>query len=146
MTVTQLSKRVLKNLMSAVRTGQNPAKNRNGFTLIEILVALSVISIVLITVFRLQSQTIFMNHLSRFNATAPFLAQGKLAELEMNLPEAPVSDSGDFGDDFPGYQWRLTITQVASETLGDNAPLLGKIDIDVALNENQYAYHLRTYR
>jgi len=118
----------------------------NGFTLIEILVALSVISIVLVTVFRLHSQTISMNHLSRFNATAPFLAQGKLAELEMNFPETPLSDSGDFGDDYPGYRWQFAIAKVESEALGDSASPLRKIDIDVDLNENQYTYRLRTYR
>ena len=51
-----------------------------GFTLLEILVAMSVITFTLISVFRLYTQTIAMNPLLSFNTTAPFLAQKKMAE------------------------------------------------------------------
>ena len=52
----------------------------SGFTLLEILVAISIISIALIAVYRLYTQTLSMHQFQIFNTQAPMLAQKKMAE------------------------------------------------------------------
>lgn len=116
-----------------------------GFTLLEVMIALAVMSIVLVSVYRMHSQSLAMNTATRFYTLAPMLAQGKMAELKALSTGAFSQDSGDFGEQFPGYSWKTSIAEVSSEILGEVAEDLKQIDISVALNENQFVYSLRTY-
>ena len=118
----------------------------SGFTLLEVMVALSIIAIVLVYVFHMHTGTISMNRGARFDATAPLLAQRKLSEILMRPSDEIASDSGGFGEDFPGYRWRLDITGVSSEVLADAAERFKKIDLVVSLNEKEFTYQLSTYR
>ena len=117
-----------------------------GFTLLEIMVAISIIAIVLVSVYKMHAQTISMNYAARFYTTAPLLAQLKIAELETETLEELTDDSGDFGDKFPGYHWNVTIDAVESEGLGNIAEYLKKIDVNISFNKDEFAYSLRTYR
>ncbi len=69
-----------------------------------------------------------------------------MAELEAISSSAFPENSGDFGEEFPGYSWETSVADVASEILGEVAEDLKQIDIKVSLNENQFVYNLRTYR
>ena len=117
-----------------------------GFTFLEIMVALTIIAIVLVSVYRMHAQTISMNYAVRFYATAPLLAQLKIAELETINMEDQTDDSGDFGNEFPGYHWDIVIDDVESETFGDIAEDLKEIDVVVSFNNDEFTYNLRTYR
>lgn len=127
----------------------NPARfsrTPSGFTLLEVMVALAVMSIVLVSVYRMHSQSLTMNTGARFYTLAPLLAQKKLAELESLSESVFPDDSGDFGEQYPGYSWRATVADVSSEVLGEVADDLKQIDLTVSLNGNQFSYDLRTYR
>ena len=117
-----------------------------GFTLLEVMVALSVMAIVLVSVYRMHSQSLTMNTAARFYTQAPILAQGKMAELEALSSGAFPENSGDFGEQFPGYSWKTSVADITSEILGEVAEDLKRVDITVSLNENQFVYSLRTYR
>lgn len=117
-----------------------------GFTLLEVMVALAVMSIVLVSVYRMHSQSLAMNTAARFYTQAPMLAQSKMVEIEVLSSSVFPEDSGDFGEQFPGYGWQASITDVTSEILGEVAEDLKRIDITVSLNENQFVYTLRAYR
>ncbi len=119
---------------------------RSGFTLLEIMVALSIIAIVLVTVFKMHSQNISMNNAARFYTTAPLLAQRKMAELEIKPINEWTSGSGNFEDEFPGYNWSVFLDDVRSETLGSVADDLKKIDVTVSFNNNEFTYGFRTYK
>ncbi|NOY69509.1 MAG: prepilin-type N-terminal cleavage/methylation domain-containing protein [Deltaproteobacteria bacterium] len=80
-----------------------------GFTLLEVLVSLAIIAIVFVSVLRLQGQTISMNESTRFYAVAPFLAQQKMAEVTADPSSFSGSQSGDFGEDAPGYVWKAGV-------------------------------------
>lgn len=121
-------------------------KISSGFTLLEVMVALAVMSIVLVSVYRMHSQSLTMNTAARFYTLAPMLAQGKMAELEVLSSSAFPENSGDFGEQFPGYSWKAAVADVSSEILGEMAEDLKRVDIRVSLNENQWVYSLRTYR
>ncbi|MFC1876919.1 prepilin-type N-terminal cleavage/methylation domain-containing protein [Thermodesulfobacteriota bacterium] len=117
---------------------------RAGFTLLEILVAMSIITFALIAIFRLYTQTISMNHLLSFNITAPFLAQKKMAE-QTSMPGKELGDdAGNFGEEFPGYTWAVFVEDVISEVLETED--LKKIDVRVSINTDEYTYFLRRYR
>ena len=118
----------------------------SGFTLLEVLIAMAIMAIVLISVFRLHSQTLSMAAATRFYTQAPLLAQSKMAQLEAMSSNAVSGDSGDFGEKFPGYGWSVSTEDVSSEALSDAAADLKRIDVTVTLNEKEYAYSVRSYR
>jgi general secretion pathway protein I len=117
-----------------------------GFTLLEVMVAMSIMAIVLVSVYRMHSQTLTMNTANKFYTQAPLLAQSKLVQLETGSSEIIAGDSGDFGEKFPGYSWNVTVEEVSSEALGEVANDLKRIDLSVSLNNNEYVYNVRTYR
>jgi len=138
-----------RNLQPATRNQEPGTRNLHpefGFTLLEIMVAISIIAIVLVSVYRMHAQTVSMNYAVRFYATAPLLAQLKIAELEIINMEDQTDDSGDFGNEFPGYRWDIAIDDVESETFGDIAEDLKEIDVVVSFNKDEFTYNLRTYR
>ena len=137
--------------MKNIATGNLQRRTRNlqsdfGFTLLEIMVAVSLIAIVLVSIYKMQAQTISMNYEARFYAAAPLLAQFKMTEQETKSLEDLTSDSGNFGDDFPGYSWSMAVDDVESEALGNTAKELKKIDVTIFLNNDEFTYNLRTYR
>ena len=118
----------------------------SGFTLLEVMVAMAIMAIVLVSVYRMHSQTLTMNAAARFYTQAPMLAQSKLAQLEADSSEIIAGDSGDFGDKFPGYTWSISTDEVSSEALGEIAADLKRIDMTVSFNSDEYVYNVRTYR
>jgi general secretion pathway protein I len=118
----------------------------SGFTLLEVLIALAIMAIVMVSVYRMHSQTLSMASANRFYTAAPMLAQSKMAQLEATPADVISGDSGDFGDKFPGYSWTVSTEDVASEMLGEITEDLKRIDVTVTLNENEYQYTIRSYR
>ena len=118
----------------------------SGFTLLEVMVAIAILAIVLVSVYRMHSQTLAMNTAARFYTQAPMLAQSKLAQIEVDSSGITGTDSGEFSDKFPGYTWRISTEEVASEALGEIAAGLKRIDMTVVFNSDEYIYNVRTYR
>ncbi len=131
--------------MQALKTNQ-VSSIQTGFTLLEVLIAMAIMAIVLISVYRLHSQTLSMTTANRFYTQAPLLAQSKMAQLEATSSESISGGSGDFGDNFPGYGWSVFTEAVSIEALGEAATDLNRIDVTVTLNENEYEYTIRSYR
>lgn len=122
------------------------ARRETGFSLLEVMVAMAVMSIVLVSVYRMHSQTLSMNSANRFYTLAPMLVQSKLAQLEAASSEIIAGDSGDFGEKFPGYSWTVSVQDVGVEALGEISNDLKRIDLTVSLNNNEYTYGVRMYR
>jgi len=119
---------------------------KKGFTLLEVMVALSIIAIVLVSVYRMHAQTVSMNNEVRFYVTAPMLAQIKMAEIKSESLEDIGDDSGDYGDEFPDYRWNMVIDDVESTALGNIARDLKKIDLLISFNNDEFTYNLRAYK
>jgi general secretion pathway protein I len=111
----------------------------NGFTLMEVMIAMAILAIALVTIFQSQSQSISMTGNSRFLTTASLLAQGKMAEIEMMNMGNVKTDSGDFGDGFPDYTWRVEVKDTEFE-------MVKKIELTVVNNRlalnNKYLLEL----
>lgn len=81
-----------------------------GFTLLEVMIAMTILAIGLSAVFQLKSQSISMASESRFLTTASFLAQMKMSDIEAAASVQTQTQTGDFTPDFPEYGWSLTVT------------------------------------
>ncbi|MDH4322100.1 MAG: prepilin-type N-terminal cleavage/methylation domain-containing protein [Desulfobulbaceae bacterium] len=117
----------------------------DGFTLLEVMVAVAIIAIALTTLFGSQTQSAALVGEARFYTTAPLLAQEKMTELlAAGLADA-TNDSGAFGDDFPGYRWRVEPRSVAGAT-PEVAALLRGVDVVVSWGEpERYRYVLTRF-
>jgi len=131
----------------AALLGRGSAPMNRGFTLLEVMVALGIMAIVLVSVYRLQSQTLAMSMESRFHTQAPLLARSALARLEHSKEREMISGEGDFGREYPGYRWKITVADAPSEVLGRELSAdMKRIDVEVTLNNGEYSYGFRTYR
>lgn len=107
----------------------------------EVMIAMAILAIALVSVFQLLSQSISMSSDSRFMTTAALLAQSKMVELETDSSLSNKSDSGDFGTDYPQYSWHLEISDT-------QIPQFKKIEITVTnkLFINRGTYKLVLYK
>jgi len=136
--------------MNASERPPDRRQRLSGFTLLEVMVALGIMAIVLTSVYRLQAQTLSMSLESRFYAQAPLLARSALTRYEETArrEQRPLAtDQGDFGREFPGYAWKITVDEAPSQALGaDISRDMKRIQVIVTLNGGQFAYGMRTYR
>jgi len=121
-------------------------RSSTGFTLLEIMVAISIIAIVLVSIYGMQTQTISMNFISRFQTTAPMLAKQVLTKIETKPIDDLVDDSGDFGKEFSDYKWQVSVKEVESEALGEVTKDLKQIEVTVSFNEDEDVYNIRLYK
>jgi len=117
-----------------------------GFTLLEVMIAFSIIAIVITTLWGLHSQTVYLNLNSQFDTQAPFLAEIRTSQIIEKITKNEDTATGDFGEDFVGYAWTSSVTNVESETLGAFAEKLKKIEVSVIFNNGEFVYTLTSYR
>lgn len=87
-----------------------PNHARSGFTFIEVTAALAILALALVALIDgVRTGTMaFMR--TRDLATAQTLARRVMTETLLN-DEVPLDDEvdrGDFGSDYPGYEWEVT--------------------------------------
>jgi general secretion pathway protein I len=87
---------------------QYPVSNK-GFTLIEILVAISILSISLVVIFQLFSGGLKSSRLSDQYTRGIFHAKEKMEELLLSTDFEEEESEGEFGDSF---RWKSAITRV----------------------------------
>lgn len=122
-------------------------EKQTGFTLLEVMVSLSIIAIVLVSLLISQSQSVSLQDESKFNTTAAMLAQYKLSEFELKKADDLISDSGEFGDDFPNYFWKVNVQDVSYTGAEEFTKYLKQIDLNIYRGENErYQYTVRLYR
>jgi prepilin-type N-terminal cleavage/methylation domain-containing protein len=77
-------------------------KRNQGFTLIEVVVAVTLAGLVTVSMAKLFAQAAFTQHNANGKVTALIIGAGKLAELEYNCEPA---SSGDFPAPYKRFSW-----------------------------------------
>lgn len=124
-----------------------PKSDSRGFTLLEVIIAIAILAIALTSLFGSQSQSLSLAIEARFNVTASFLAQEIIAEYEASLREF-VDDEGDFGENFPGFTWRVEVSNADLadlEGLGELQPPLERVELTINWEGNPFATTLTYY-
>jgi general secretion pathway protein I len=118
-----------------------------GFTLLEVMIAVAVLTIALTAILGLQSRSLTLAAESRFHTTAALLAQNKMSEMAVMDMGNLTSDSGDFSDVFSDYSWRVSVQNTDLPGLEKMSGRLKRIDLEVTCGEGElYSYDLRLYR
>jgi general secretion pathway protein I len=118
-----------------------------GFTLLEVMVAMAIIAIAMTAVLSLQSQSISLASEAKFSTTAALLAQNKMAETEWGNRLDLSSDSGDFEEDFPGYTWQVKVEDVSMDLPENVSNHLKEMTVIISWGEEGvYRYQLKAYR
>lgn len=81
-----------------------------GFTLLEVMIALAIISIALVSLLALGNRSISVQDRLQHITQATLLAQQKMAEAEVEAVNGTLERAdaaGGFSSPFEGYRWRI---------------------------------------
>lgn len=118
--------------------------NGAGFTFIEVIAALAIVSISLLGLLRFHLLSIRMVNTARMTSQAVFLAQDKIAEtLAGGYPELGTN-SGSVERDNSSLKWRTEVTDLhLPQWLRADINGLRKISVDVAFKQGVHRKHLQ---
>jgi len=86
------------------------------------MVAIAILAITLSALFGSQAQSVSLAAEAQFNIHAALLAKAKLAEYQSGV--IPLeNDDGDFGEEFPGYSWKVEVQDAEIEALPVPVPV-----------------------
>ena len=120
---------------------------QQGFTLLEVMIAVAILAIALTSLFGSQSASVALATETRFNTHAPLLARMQLAEILSG--DEIFSTEGDFGEDFPEFSWKLLTDEAyfgSSELLQQLEGQIVHLSMTVTWGDEIYSYQLDTYR
>ena len=91
--------------------GTMAAGEDRGFTLLEVMVAVSIMALVLVTLLGLKNKTMQDVMLADHMTTATLLAKRMMTDTIVVKPRLPLEDEGEFSEEeFKGYAWKKTIS------------------------------------
>jgi len=95
------------------------ARRAGGFTLIEVMVALAILSVSLVVLLGLRNRDVQLRAYARDLTRATLLAREMAATVDADgTPEMGYVE-GDFGPDQPGFSWQRQVSPFMSEFIGD---------------------------
>lgn len=94
----------------------NESNPSAGFTLVEILVTLAILSAVLPSLLQVFASAARNQALSDDNTTALYLLKFRMAEIEMSGYPDVGEETGEFGDN-SRYQWRSVVEDIEAEQI-----------------------------
>lgn len=117
----------------------NRQSSAQGFTLLEVMIAVAVLAIALVSLLGSQSQTISIATDARFDTIAALLAQEKMAEIRLQDFEQVESESGIFEDGFSEFSWNTEVVPVLEDDISipDTDGMLKQVVLTVALAEDE---------
>jgi general secretion pathway protein I len=111
------------------RTRRGSARRARGFTLLEVMIALAIISVALVAISGINSGAIDAHTYSKRLTIATLLARSKMADLEQELqsdglPSDDSEEEGAFDEEgYPQYRWQAQIIRPKTEKI-DTSQLL----------------------
>jgi general secretion pathway protein I len=89
-----------------------------GFTLLEVMVAVAIIAISFVSLLSSQSQSISYAAISRFETVASLLTKQKLAEIQLAGFDELNAEQGDFEGDFADFHWQTEVEDLSEDDTG----------------------------
>jgi general secretion pathway protein I len=84
---------------------------KSGFTLLEVMVAVSIMALVLVTLLGLKNKTMRDVMLADHMTTATLLAKRMMTDMIIFKPRIPLEDEGEFSEEeFKEYTWKKAVT------------------------------------
>jgi len=83
-----------------------------GFTVIEVMAAVVILSIALLSLLRANNQSVLLRARSQEITTATLLAQERLATFSTAMEDLEEESEGDFGEGYPHWRWTLQKEEV----------------------------------
>lgn len=134
----QITRMKNNNSQSAIRNSQS------GFTLLEVMVAVSILAMVLVTLLGVKNRSMQDVLLADRMTTATLLAKREMTETLRNLVQTPKEEEGEFEEEeFKDYTWKKSITPMPL----DNNEVITEIRVAVLWKEGerQEMVELKTY-
>src|SRR3970040_1312649 len=92
-----------------VKSQKSKVKNKGGFTLLEVVVALAILSGVIVTALITLHYHISVTDRTMAIITATNLAKEKFEEIRISA--APALSEGDFAPYSPEFRWKIPFTE-----------------------------------
>ena len=111
-----------------------PHLAKAGFTLLEVMIAISILAIAYVTLLGSQAKSLSLATETRFMLEASLLIDDKLADFESGI-ETLTSSSGTFDEIAPRYKWSTETEEVSldiEDLPTEDLPQLIKLTITVA--------------
>lgn len=105
--------------------------NNSGFTLLEIIISMGLITIALLAILRLQAQSLNLQSEVQFTTIAHYLAQDRLSRIHSENRLEAGTFSGDFGEDYPYFRYREEVEEIP------DLENLFKVKVSVFLDEGK---------
>lgn len=118
-----------------------------GFTLLEVMIAVAIIAIAVVSLLGAQSQSVSLVAGTKFDTTASLLAQWKMSDLLLQDFDQLADDQGNFGEDYPQFYWKVQVSELGEGDTGLKGldDRLKSLDIVVSSHDNEHMrYSLRT--
>ena len=105
--------------------------HKGGYILLEALVGMAVLSLGMIAVNRALFQAVYMRTLAQDFTQARFLAEEKMAEMEIIPLLLEGESAGNFGEAHPGFAWRSRVELIDIAPLAEAGPPLPALNIQI---------------
>jgi len=102
------------NDKTKTRNPQSAIRNEAGFTLLEVMVAVTIMALVLVALLGLKNRSMQDVALAEHITTATMLANAKMLDTIKLRNFNPVEEEGEYpaGENRTEYTWKRTITQI----------------------------------
>lgn len=113
------------------------------------MISVSIIAVIFVSLFRMQSGSISLAETGRFNTLTPMLAGQLLMKIESDIGNWSEME-GDFGENYPGFGWTCEIVDFPVRELSfvdkESDHQLKKITIVIAGSSDQPPFKIETWR
>ena len=112
----------LKNGNTKIRNPQSAIRNSEGFTLLEVMIAVAILAMVLVSLLGLKNRSTQDVMLSEHITTATLLAKRIMTETLVTVGTGAITQKEDEGafdeEEFKDYTWKKTISPMQLEEAG----------------------------